>query len=99
MTIKPGLLAGVMAAREETTEGAASSSQPSSSEVSSASNSCTTERGRDSIRNIMLERLSVTNAHFAHRQRDEPDLTQQEKFDIAADILEKSPATFLARCV
>ncbi|KAK7103141.1 hypothetical protein V1264_018101 [Littorina saxatilis] len=52
---------------------------------------------KESVRQVMLERLSVTSAHFAHLQRDSPDLTQQEKIDIAAAVLEDNPATFLSR--
>ncbi|XP_076464129.1 coiled-coil domain-containing protein 97-like [Babylonia areolata] len=54
-------------------------------------------RDRERVRRVMLERLSTTSAHFAHRQRDAPDLTSQEKVDIAAGILDKSPVTFLDR--
>lgn len=49
------------------------------------------------IRSTMLERLSFTSAHFAHQQRGAPDLTQQEKIDIAAEILDRNPSIFLAR--
>lgn len=52
---------------------------------------------KDSVRLTMLERLSKSAAHFAHRQRDDPDLTQQEKIDIASGILQKNPAVFLRR--
>ena len=56
-----------------------------------------TPEQKESVRQVMLERLSTTGAHFAHQQRDSPDLTQQEKISIAAEILHKNPATFLAR--
>ncbi|KAK7504286.1 hypothetical protein BaRGS_00004590 [Batillaria attramentaria] len=49
------------------------------------------------VRRTMLDQLSTSAAHFAHRQRDAPDLTSQEKVDIAAEILDKNPAVFLAR--
>ena len=56
-----------------------------------------TPEQKERVRQMMLERLSATAAHFAHQQRDAPDLTQQEKFNIAAEILHRNPATFLAR--
>ena len=56
-----------------------------------------TPEQKERVRQVMLERLSTTGAHFAHLQRDSPDLTQQEKISIAAEILHKNPATFLAR--
>ena len=57
------------------------------------------EEKKERVRRRMLERLSGTAAHFAHQQRDAPDLSQQEKVDIAAEILHRNPATFLARLV
>ncbi|CAH1790663.1 unnamed protein product [Owenia fusiformis] len=51
----------------------------------------------DNLRHSILYRLANTDAHFKHQQRDEPDLTHKEKYDIANDILEKNVSTFLSR--
>jgi hypothetical protein len=45
----------------------------------------------------MLNAVSNTDAHFKHQQRGDPDLTVEEKFQIAADVLDKTPGAFLAR--
>lgn len=110
MTVKSGVLASrscIMAANEK-----GDSSPPSThttaqtfnhaevSKVGEVENNIPVvvdEKEKESIMKLMLDRLSVTNAHFAHRQRDAPDLTQQEKFDIGAEILRKSHVQFLAR--
>ena len=45
----------------------------------------------------MLNRVAKSDAHFKHQQRGEPDLTFDEKLQIATQVLEKNPATFLSR--
>lgn len=52
---------------------------------------------KESLRRVMLDRLSQSPAHFVHQQRGDPDLTHQEKRDIAEQILAENPVTFLAR--
>jgi len=47
------------------------------------------------LKTQMLRRLAETDAHFKHQQRGEPDLTQEEKEQIANEILKKSPSKFL----
>ena len=50
-----------------------------------------------SIRIKMLARVAVSDAHFKHQQRGEPDLTMEEKIEIAQNILDGNPVTFLSR--
>ncbi|KAH9519593.1 Coiled-coil domain-containing protein 97 [Bulinus truncatus] len=45
----------------------------------------------------MIIRLTKSDAHFKHQQRGEPDLTIEEKSNIALDIFKKNPALFLER--
>ncbi|ESO87685.1 hypothetical protein LOTGIDRAFT_179232 [Lottia gigantea] len=45
----------------------------------------------------MLTHLSESEAHFKSQQRGEPDLTIQEKYDIACEKLLKNPANFLSQ--
>ncbi|KAL8586903.1 hypothetical protein ACOMHN_051008 [Nucella lapillus] len=52
---------------------------------------------RERMRVAMVERVAGSSAHFGHQQRDAPDLTLQEKVDIATDLLDTSPHNFLAR--
>lgn len=52
---------------------------------------------KDSEVTKMLKRLSNSSAHFKHQQRNEPDLSSEEKFNIARSVFEKSPALFLSR--
>ena len=52
---------------------------------------------KDEMVTDMLKRLSHSSAHFKHQQRNEPDLTPQEKYEIARSVYEKSPALFLSR--
>ena len=46
---------------------------------------------------LMLQRVAQSDAHFKHQQRGEPDLSQDEKMEIAKNILKKNPVTFLER--
>ena len=52
---------------------------------------------KEKVGEQMLQRLCTTTAHFSHQQRGTPDLTMQQKYDMAAAILEESPTRFLAR--
>ncbi|RUS85273.1 hypothetical protein EGW08_006974 [Elysia chlorotica] len=52
---------------------------------------------KEALKQAVMKRLIVTDAHFKHQQRGEPDLTPEEKSDIASKILEKSPVLFLER--
>ena len=52
---------------------------------------------REALREAMIDRLIQTDAHFKHQQRGEPDLTAEEKSNIALSILEKSSVLFLER--
>lgn len=45
----------------------------------------------------MLQRLAHSSAHFKHQQRNEPDLTPNQKYEIAREIFENKPRLFLAR--
>ena len=48
-------------------------------------------------KDVMLDRLSNSEAHFKHQQRGDPDLTYKEKYDIAEKLLNEKPAIFLSR--
>ena len=48
-------------------------------------------------RNAMLDRVAISDAHFRHQQRGEPDLTFDEKREIATKLLDRKPAIFLSR--
>lgn len=45
----------------------------------------------------MLARVAVSDAHFKHQQRGEPELTLEDKIEIAQSIFDKSKANFLSR--
>lgn len=46
----------------------------------------------------MLGKLAdKEGVHFKHQSRDEPDLTREEKMELARSIFTKSPGQFLAR--
>ena len=45
----------------------------------------------------MLMRVAHSDSHFKHQLRGEPDLTILEKLEIATEILDKNPVTFLER--
>ncbi|KAL5008179.1 hypothetical protein ScPMuIL_013760 [Solemya velum] len=51
----------------------------------------------DSRKHQMLNRIAKSDAHFKHQQRGEPDLTYQEKYHIAEDILGQKASLFLSR--
>lgn len=48
---------------------------------------------------VMLKRLASLEEgpHFRHQTRDEPPLSQEEKMQIARDLLQRNPGEFLAR--
>lgn len=50
-----------------------------------------------SVRIKMLARVSLSEAHFKHQQRGEPDLTMEEKIEIAQKILDENKVNFLSR--
>ncbi|XP_052768788.1 coiled-coil domain-containing protein 97-like isoform X2 [Mya arenaria] len=50
-----------------------------------------------SVRVNMLARVALSNAHFKHQQIGEPDLTLDEKIDIAQTILDASKVKFLSK--
>ncbi|GFR96784.1 coiled-coil domain-containing protein 97-like [Elysia marginata] len=54
-------------------------------------------KNKQSVKEAMIRRLVQTDAHFKHQQRGEPDLTPEEKSNIALDILDKNPVLFLER--
>ena len=45
----------------------------------------------------MLARVAVSNAHFKHQQRGEPELNLEEKIEIAQTVLDSSKANFLSK--
>ena len=53
--------------------------------------------GEPSIRIKMLARVAVSDAHFKHQQRGEPDLSVEEKIEIAQKLLDESKVKFLSR--
>ena len=74
------------------------SSEPDSLTVLTHKDTSTSCSMKDpSIRIKMLARVAVSDAHFKHQQRGEPDLTMEEKIEIAQNILDENPVTFLSR--
>lgn len=75
----------------------------SSSSSKMCTSSCKTDNGDDNktinpgIRTKMLARVATSNAHFKHQQRGEPDLTLEDKIEIAQNILDSSHVSFLSR--
>lgn len=55
------------------------------------------DMAKEALKEAMISRLVKTDAHFKHQQRGEPDLTDEEKSEIALAILAKSPSLFLER--
>ena len=51
----------------------------------------------DALRHAVLDAVAKSDAHFRHQQRGEPDLTFDEKWEIAAELLDRKPAIFLSR--
>ncbi|XP_006812209.1 coiled-coil domain-containing protein 97-like [Saccoglossus kowalevskii] len=45
----------------------------------------------------MIKRIANSDARIKNQQRDEPDLTEEQKMDIVGEILKKKPAIFLER--
>ncbi|XP_064622827.1 coiled-coil domain-containing protein 97-like isoform X2 [Lineus longissimus] len=67
-------------------------SSPQQCTIPSAESPC----GRDSF-SCMIDRVAKSDAHFKHQQRDEPDLTYEEKSNIARKLFDDKPDQFLAR--
>ncbi|XP_067680662.1 coiled-coil domain-containing protein 97-like [Haliotis asinina] len=51
----------------------------------------------DQLKSNMISRVAKSEAHFKHQQRGEPDLSHEEKVQIANEVLSKGPGRFLAR--
>ena len=49
------------------------------------------------IKEEMLECVAKSDGHFKHQQRGDPDLTYEDKLQIARDLLNQNPCTFLSR--
>jgi hypothetical protein len=49
------------------------------------------------VRTKMLARVALSDAHFKHQQRGEPDLNLEEKIEIAQKILDSNKVTFLSK--
>ncbi|CAL1542623.1 unnamed protein product [Lymnaea stagnalis] len=65
--------------------------------MSEAKQTLNSIKGIEKQKEDMIQRLVRTDAHFKHQQRGEPDLTFEEKSNIALDVFKKSPALFLER--
>jgi len=52
---------------------------------------------KESLVNEMIKTVANSNGFFRHQQKDEPDLTIEEKADIARELLKGKPATFVER--
>ena len=63
--------------------------------VQASSSSCMPETSY--VRTKMLARVALSDAHFKHQQRGEPDLTLEEKIEIAQNILDSNKVTFLSK--
>ena len=57
----------------------------------------TSRRGVCISKEKMLERIAKSDAVVKSQQRDEPDLTDEKRYEILDEILTKKPATFLYR--
>ena len=53
--------------------------------------------GDPSVRIKLLARVAVSDAHFKHQQRGDPDLTMEEKIEIAQKILDENKVKFLSK--
>ncbi len=65
--------------------------------LDAALQSCSIKDTVDIVRDTLLDRVAKSDGHFKHQQRDEPDLTFDEKRAIAADLLSNKPSVFLNR--
>ena len=50
-----------------------------------------------SLRSLIIQKVAQSDGYFKSQQRGEPDLTYQEKYDIADKLLKDKPSIFLAR--
>ena len=54
--------------------------------------------GLESVKCAMIERVAHREEHFVHlRQRDEPDISLDERLEIVEKLLGHNPGEFLAR--
>ncbi len=72
-------------------------SVPSQQNAEPGTSFSSTGDSKNTTKQKLLTRVAHSDGHFKSQQRGEPDLTFQEKFDIAQDVLTKKPATFLSR--
>jgi hypothetical protein len=50
------------------------------------------------VRQSMLARIALSNEHFCHlRQRDEPDLSFDDRLTLCTKLLDSNPGEFLCR--
>ncbi|XP_045187458.2 coiled-coil domain-containing protein 97-like [Mercenaria mercenaria] len=49
------------------------------------------------VQTKMLARVALSDAHFKHQQRGEPDLNLEQKIEIAQNVLDSNKATFIAK--
>lgn len=49
------------------------------------------------LRTKMLARIALSDAHLKHQQRNEPDLTLEQKIEIVQNLLDANKVTFLSR--
>ena len=49
------------------------------------------------VRQVILQKVADSDGFFKSQQRGDPDLTYDEKYDIAAKTLAEKPSTFLSR--
>jgi len=54
--------------------------------------------GVDTVKRAMIERVAQRDEHFVHlRQRDEPDMSLDERLTLVEKLLTNNPGEFLAR--
>ena len=58
------------------------------------SSSC---RTKDELIISLIQTASVSGGFFKHQQKDEPDLSIEEKENIVKDLLQNKPSTFIQR--
>lgn len=81
----------------ETSVEEASSEMPQVEGAVCLSTSLPSPSGSSSLRHQILQRATESDGHFKHQQRGEPDLTSEEKLEIASDLLDHKPSIFLSR--
>ena len=64
----------------------------------SSTPSVVSKNGIDSVKRTMIERVAHKKEHFVHlRQRDEPDMSLEERLALVEKVLTNNPGEFLAR--